>query len=159
MNSLASRKRTLTVIIITKQLRIEGKGMWIAELILLGMLIKVIIILWEIGAVLVMISMGSKAIIEIKIVTIAATITVWWTIYSCQLTLQPIPPSSVVLSPKTKAVTAATPLEIASPATTQEILSLEYPDPQTNKKWSMHHIRVILLIVLIVGYIFYNTEL
>ena len=40
----------------------------------------------------------------------------------------------MVLSPKTKAVTAATPLEIASPATTQEILSLEYPDPQTNKK-------------------------
>ena len=150
MNSLASQKRTLMVIIITKQLRIEGKGMWIVELILLEMLIKVIIILWEIGAVLVMISMGSKVIIEIKIVTIAATITVWWTIYSCQLTLQPIPPSSVVL---------ATPLEIASPATTQEILSLEYPDPQTNKKWSMHHIRVILLIVLIVGYIFYNTEL
>ena len=159
MNSLASQKRTLTVIIITKQLRIEGKGMWIVELILLEMLIKVIIILWEIGAVLVMISMGSKVIIEINIVTIAATITVWWIIYSCQLTLQPIPPSSVVLSPKTKAVTAATPLEIASPATTQEILSLEYPDPQTNKKWSMHHIRVILLIVLIVGYIFYNTEL
>ena len=159
MNSLASQKRTLMVIIITKQLRIEGKGMWIVELILLEMLIKVIIILWEIGAVLVMISMGSKVIIEINIVTIAATITVWWIIYSCQLTLQPIPPSSVVLSPKTKAVTAATPLEIASPATTQEILSLEYPDPQTNKKWSMHHIRVILLIVLIVGYIFYNTEL